>query len=175
MFAKTLVMIAVALAVGTPLHALAASFNAKPGAWEMTISTLVAGNPIPPEALANLPPEKRAKVEETMKARAGKPSTHTYKTCVSQKELDQDRIIKSENDDSKCARKVLSKSATKLVMEQACPAPHASTSQMTIEAKTPENLVASIDMVQGGASGKVHVDMKGHWLGASCAGIGEKD
>ena len=175
MSAKTLVTIAVALAVGAPLHALAASFNAKPGAWELTISTLVAGNPIPPEALANLPPEKRAKIEETMKARAGKPSTHTYKTCISQKELDQDRIIKSENDDSKCARKVLSKSATKLVMEQACPAPHASTSQMTIEAKTPENLMASIDMVQGGASGKVHVDMKGHWLGASWAGIREKD
>jgi hypothetical protein len=30
-------------------------------------------------------------------------------------------------------------------------------------------------MVRGGASGKVHVDMKGHWLGASCAGIKEKD
>lgn len=175
MFAKTLVTIAVSLAVGTPLCAVAASFNAKPGAWEMTISTLVAGNPIPPEALANMPPEKRAKIEETMKARAGKPSTHTYKNCMSQKELDQDRIIKSEDDDSKCARKVLSKSATKIVMEQTCPAPHASKSQMTIEAKTPENLVASIDMVQGGASGKVHVDMKGHWLGASCAGIKEKD
>jgi hypothetical protein len=46
---------------------------------------------------------------------------------------------------------------------------------MTIEAKTSENLVASIDMAQGGASGKVHVDMKGHWLGASCAGIKEKN
>lgn len=173
MFAKTLVTIAVAITVGTPLHALAAAFNAKPGAWEMTISTLVAGNLIPPEALANLPPEKRAQIEETMKARAGKPSTHTYKTCVSQKELDQDNILKSENDDSKCTRKVLSKSATKIVVEQTCPAPRASTSQMTIEATTPENLTVTIDRVQGGASGKVHVDMKGHWLGASCAGIKE--
>lgn len=80
--------------------------------------TLIAGNPIPPEALASMPPEKRAKVEEAMKARAGRPITITQKTCVSQKDLDQDRIIKSEAEDSKCRRKVLSKSATKLVMEQ---------------------------------------------------------
>lgn len=175
MFAKTLVTIAVALAVGTPLCALAESFNAKPGAWEMTITTLTTGNPMPPAALANMPPEKRAKIEETMKARAGKPSTHTYKSCVSQKDLDQNSIVKSENEDNKCTRKVLSKSATKIVMEQTCPASHASKSQMTIEAKTAENLVASMDMMQGGAGGKVHVDMKGHWLGASCAGIREKD
>jgi hypothetical protein len=31
--------------------------------------------------------------------------------------------------------------------------------------------VASIDMVHAGASGKVHIDLKGRWLGASCAGI----
>jgi hypothetical protein len=32
----------------------------------MSMTTLIAGNPISPEALANMPPEKRAKVEEAM-------------------------------------------------------------------------------------------------------------
>jgi hypothetical protein len=28
-----------------------------------------------------------------------------------------------------------------------------------------------MDMTQTGASGKIHVDVDGRWLGASCAGI----
>jgi hypothetical protein len=171
MFARSLITIAVVLVAGVPLQTLAAAFNAKPGAWEMTMTTAMAGNPIPPEALANMPPEKRAKVEESMKARAAKPVTIKHKTCVTQKELDQDRIVKAGADDHNCTRKVLSKSATKLVMEQTCPAPYASTAQMTIEAPTPESLTATIDMVRAEAKGKVHVDIAGRWLAASCEGI----
>jgi len=173
MFSRSLITIAalLALALGVPLQTLAASFNAKPGAWQMSMSTLVVGNPLPPEALASMPPEKRAKVEEAMKARAGKPVTITHKACVSQEQLDQDRIIQSEKDDSQCTRKVLSKSATRLVMEQTCPAPNASTTQMTIEANTPEALSANIVRVRGDGKGKVVVDVKGFWLGPSCAGI----
>lgn len=54
------------------------------------------------------------------------------------------------------------------------PAPRASTSQMTMEAKTPETIIGSIDMTRAG-SGKVHVDIKGRWLGASCAEIKDRD
>ncbi len=170
MFAKTLVTIAVALAAGTSLCALAETFNAKPGAWEMNVTTLTTGNPIPADVIAQMPPDKRAEIEEAMKERAGKPDSHTFKTCVTQKDLDQNSMIKSEKD-STCSRKVLLKSATKIVIEQSCPAPRASAGKATIEAKTPENIVAIIDTVQGGAGGKIHVHMKGRWLGASCEGI----
>jgi Protein of unknown function (DUF3617) len=175
MFARTLIATAVALAAGIPLQTFAESFNAKPGAWQMSMTTLIAGNPIPPEALANMPPEKRAKVEEAMKARAGRPITITQKTCVSQKDLDQDRIIRSMKDDSNCTRNVLSRSASRMVMEQTCPEPQASTSQMTIEATTPESLSASIVRVRGDGKGKVLIDVKGFWLGPSCAGIKDDD
>ena len=175
MFARTFVTIAIALVVAAPLQTFAASFNAKPGAWQMSMTTLMAGNPLPPEALANMPPENRAKVEEAMKARAGKPITITQKTCVSQKDLDQDRIIRAVKDDSNCTRKLVSKSATRLVMEQTCPEPRASTAQMTIEATTPESLTATIDMARADAKGKIHLDITGHWLGESCAGINEDD
>src|SRR5258708_25941019 len=124
MFARTLIAAAVALAAGNPLQTFAESVNGKPGAWQMSMTTLIAGNPLPPEALESMPPEKRAKVEEAMKARAGRPITITQKTCVSQKDLDQDRIVRSVKDDSNCTRNVLSRSATKLVMEQTCPEPH---------------------------------------------------
>lgn len=175
MFARTLVTFAIALAAGIPRQTLAASFNAKPGAWQMSVSTLIVGNPLPPEVLESMPPEKRAKVEAAMKARAAKPITLTHKVCVTQKNLDQDRIIKSGEEDSQCTRKVLSKSATKLVMEQICPEPRASTSQITIEALTPETLSASVARVRGDGKGKVKLDVKGFWLGPDCAGLEDDD
>ncbi|HKB84143.1 MAG TPA: DUF3617 family protein [Burkholderiales bacterium] len=175
MVAKTGGMIALALTFGIPLQTLAASFNAKTGAWQMSMNTLIVGNPLPPEALASMPPEKRAKVEQAMKERAARPVTVTRKLCVTQENLDQDRIIRADRDDGKCTRKVVSKSATRLAIEQTCPEPHASTSQMTIEANTPESLSASIVRVRGDGKGKVLVDIKGFWLGPSCAGINDDD
>ena len=121
-----------------------------------------------------MPPDKRAKFEAAMQARAGKSTTHVHTSCMTQKDLDEDRMIKSDGEDQ-CTQKIITNSATRRVIEKTCPAPHASTSQMTMEVKTPESVVASIDMVQGGASGKVHVDMKGRWLGTSCAGIKDRD
>ena len=117
--------------------------------------------------------DKRASVEESMKAREGKPVTRAFRICVTQEDLDRNGMIQPKDDDGRCKRNVLSRSATKLVIEQTCPAPHASTGKTTMRAKTPQSIVAVIDTVQGNASGKVHVDLKGRWIGASCEGIEE--
>ena len=175
MFKRTLIATAVVLAAGNSLQTFAASFDAKPGAWQMSMNTLIVGNPLPPEALESMPPEKRAKVEKAMKERAAKPLIYSREACVTQKDLDQGRIVPSYTDDSKCTRKVVSRSATKLVMEQFCPEPHAATSQMTIEAKTPESLSANMVRVRGDGKGKVLADVKAYWLGPSCAGIKDDD
>jgi hypothetical protein len=175
MIAKTVIATAVALAAGNSLQTFAASFDAKPGAWQMSMNTLIVGNPLPPEALASMPPEKRAKVEKAMKERAAKPVALSHKTCVTKEDLDQDRIIPSDKDDGRCTRKVLSRSTTRIVMEQTCREPNASTSQMTIEAMTPESLSANIVRVRGDGKGKVLIDVKGFWLGPSCAGIKDDD
>lgn len=170
MLANKLFRYTVALALVMPLHALADSLNAKAGAWEMTTTTLTKGMPIPADALAKMPPEQRAKIVKSMQARAGKQVTHVTKKCMTKADLDQDRVMKSD-DEKQCNRKIISKSANKIVFEQTCAAPHTSTATMMIEARTPESIVSSIDIVQGGASGKIHVDIKGRWLGASCTGI----
>ena len=139
---------------------------------------LTSGSLIPPDLLAKMPPEQRAKFEQSMQARSGKPMTHMSKTCVTQEDLDQNRIIKEEEEEKadglQCASKVISKSSSKLVIERTCPAPRASTAKMAMEAKTPETIVGSIDMTRAG-SGKVHVDIKGRWLGARCAEITDRD
>ena len=157
--------------------ALADSLNVRPGTWDISITTQTGGSLIPPDLLAKMPPEQRAKIEQSMQARSGKPMTHASKECVTQEDLDQNRIIKEEEekeDELQCTMKVISKSSSKLVIERACPAPPASTSKMMMEAKTPESIVGSLDMTKA-ESGKVHVDIKGRWLGASCAGIEDRD
>ncbi len=171
MFTKDIFRCALALAIVVPLHGFADALNVKTGAWEMTTTTLITGMPMPAEALAEMTPEQRARIEAMMAARAGKPSKHVSKSCVTKEDLDQDSMIKSDNVD--CKKDVISRSTTKIVVTETCDAPHASTSNVIIEARTPENVVASMDMTQPGASGKIHVDVDGRWLGASCAGIGE--
>ncbi len=133
MLAKTLVAIAAMLAAGA--CAGAESFNAKPGAWEMSVTTVTTGNPIPADVLEALPPDKRAEIEASMKERSGKADTDTFKSCVTQQDLDQNSMIKSESD-SKCTRKVVSKSSTKIVVEQTCPPPRASTARRRSKQKT---------------------------------------
>lgn len=152
--------------------ALADSLNAKLGAWEMTSTSTTSGTLIPPDTLAQMPPERRAQVEAAMKARSGKPHSFTTKECLTKEDLDLNRILKDEDEDEglQCTTKVMSKSSSKLVMERTCPAPRASTTHSSFEAKSPDTIAGSIDMIRAGA-GKVHVDIKGRWLGASCAGI----
>jgi Protein of unknown function (DUF3617) len=155
----------------------ATSLNAKPGAWEITTSTMSTGITMPPEVLAKMPPEQRAKIEKSMQARDGKTRTHVTKSCVTKEELDQDRMLKSDEDQDgrQCSKKLVSKSPTKIVMERTCTGPRPSKSTMVVEAKTPDNMVSTIDMVHG-TGAKVHVEINGRWLAASCAEVkGAKD
>jgi len=157
-------------------YAFADSFNVKPGAWEMTLTTITTGSLVPPDVLERMPPERRDKFEKAMQARSGQPKTRVSQKCVTQKDLDQNRLIKeeSEADEPRCTTKIASKSSSKLVMERSCSEPHSSTSQITVEAKTPESVVASVDRALEGA-GKIHIDIKGRWLGTSCAEIKDRD
>ena len=159
------------------LDARAESLNVKPGAWEMTVTTVASGMKLSPETAANMTPAQRVQTEQMMNAREGKPHTMTVASCVTKEDVSQDRIIKEmedEDDDAEvnCKVKVISKSSSKLVIDQICPGPPASTGHLTIEAKTPESLVATGDRNLKG-SGKTHMDIKGKWLRASCEGIEE--
>ena len=174
--ARFVCLLALGLLTNLPLlwptpKAQAESFNAKPGAWEMTFSGLSTGTMIPPDVLAKMPPEQRARIEQSMQARSGKPGSRSTKSCITKEDLDQNRIIKEEEDEDEpgCATKVVSKSPRKMVLERSCPSPRPSISRMTMEAKTPETLAATIDMDRAG-SGTVHIDIQGRWLGTSCAG-----
>ena len=149
----------------------AEALNAKPGAWEMTVTTAGSGNVIAPEALARMPPERRAMVEKMMAERGGKPNTSVRKSCVKKEDLEHDRFTEGD-DDSGCTRTTVSRTATKVVVAMSCPGTPPREGRFTFEAKTPQTVVGVID--QETAGGKFHVDINGKWLGASCEGIPDR-
>jgi len=156
----------------SPLCAFADSFNMKTGAWELTYTSTSSGTPFPPEMLEKMPPERRAKLEEAMKARSGQPKTRIHKGCITQTDLDQNKFLKAEGEkETDCAVKVLTKSTTKLVMERSCPA-HGANFKISVDVKTPETVVGTIDGSVG--SGQMHTAVKGQWLGESCDEIKDR-
>jgi hypothetical protein len=156
----------------SPPCVYADSFKMKTGTWELTYTSTTSGALIPPEMLETMPPERRAKVEEVMKARPGKPKTRVQKNCITQKDLDQNNFMKGEGEEeTECPVKVLSKSATKLVMERTCPAQGANF-KISMDVTTPETVVGTIDGSLG--AGKMHADVKGQWLSGSCDEIKDR-
>ncbi|MDH4252244.1 MAG: DUF3617 family protein, partial [Nitrospira sp.] len=51
------------------LDARAESLNVKPGAWEMTVTTVASGMKLSPEMAAKMTPAQRVQMEQMMKAR----------------------------------------------------------------------------------------------------------
>lgn len=175
--ARTFVHVIVILGIMVTLDARAESFNVKPGAWEMTVTTVASGLKVSSELSAKMTPAQRAQMEQMIKSREGKPHTMTSQSCITKDDLSQDRIIKEMEDEDedtavRCKVKVLSKSSTKLMLDQLCPGPPTSTTHFTIEAKTTESIAAVGERSEGG-SGKTHIDIKGKWLRASCEGLDE--
>lgn len=158
------------VAAGTflPPVAGAEALNAKPGAWEMTVKATMEGITIPPETLAKMPPEQRAGAEKMMGDKAGKVNTSVIKTCVRKEDLDQDQFIK--NNDPDCTVATTTRTPTRLAATRSCKGPPPSKGKVSFEARSPESVVGTIDQ-QRTDGGRLHVDIAGKWLSASCEGI----
>jgi hypothetical protein len=166
---KTRARQALLLALVTPTLACATTFNAKPGAWESTTTSVMSGSLLPAAELAKLPAAQRAKLEAMMAAQSGHARTMVHKSCITQADLDQNRLLKSDGEEH-CKTRVVTSSPIKLVLDRECPPPHANTAHVVIEARSPENYVGHID-VSIADGGQMHLDIQGRWLGASCAGL----
>ena len=60
-----------------PFATQAETLDIKTGAWEITMKTLIEGMQIPQKAMASMPPDQRARMEEAMRARSGKAPART--------------------------------------------------------------------------------------------------
>jgi len=147
-----------------PLVSQAATLDIKTGTWEMTLSTAMSGMPMPKEALAKMEPAQRARIEASMRAQAGQGKPHISRSCVTREDLDRGQLMRS--DEPNCKRKVITQDARHLEMEEVCTGPEPSKSHFKFDATSSERYTGSIDMLRG--DGKVHIDMSGRWIGATC-------
>jgi len=148
--------------------------NVKLGLWEVTTVTETTGMPpIPPDALANMTPEQREKVEAMMKARGmGAPRTTTRKSCMTKEKMDKGAMF--GEDRPNCTRTVVTSTSSKVEVHMQCKE-HDTTSNVTlkVEALSSENVKGSM---QADASGSGHTmninsNFTGKWVGAACGDV----
>src|ERR1700687_4981983 len=93
--------------------------NVKEGLWEMTVTHSMTGMPampaIPPDTLAKMPPEQRARVEAMMK---GGASTDVHKECITKEKLEKQLAF--SDDRKECTRTVPNSTSSKLEMKIHC-------------------------------------------------------
>jgi hypothetical protein len=159
--------VAAAYAAGTPL-------NIRLGLWEMTTTGEVSGvPPIPPETLARMTPEQRARAQAAMAARmAQRDKPEVRKQCVTKENLERGFDPKNSGAQG-CHTTITSSSAQVMEMKQECSGQHKFTGTFHFEAPTPVTVVGKYDMVMsaGPNTMTMKLNMSGKWLGADCGAV----
>jgi hypothetical protein len=93
--------------------------DVKVGLWEVSTTHSMKGIPtagnIPPDVLAKMPPEQRAKIEAMT---SGKPTTDVIKSCVTKEKLEKRSAFMSNR--GECSRTVVSSTGRKMELKIHC-------------------------------------------------------
>ena len=161
-------MLAAAVLVVTSAQA-AAGLNVKTGQWEVTYTTKMEGSMMPKSVLDSMPPDKRTKMEASMKQRASAPPrAHTTKSCITDKDLQKGAF--EADPDGGCKKTLVSQTATHQEVNFVCTEDgETRTGHMTVDATSNDRMEGQIEIVT--PNGKVNTQLAGKWIGPSCAGI----
>jgi hypothetical protein len=116
-----------------------------------------------------MPPEARARMEAAMKKRQSQvPKSHTYKTCLTQKDLSRPFGKQKDTEDDKCTNTILTATRTVQEYKMECggSAPHSGV--MRIEALSRERIKSTMKMNMNSSRGVVNMEISGRWLAADC-------
>jgi hypothetical protein len=150
--------------------------DVKMGLWETSMTHATAGIPqmpqIPPEALAKLTPEQRARMEEMMKNRSGASGTTTTKSCITKEKLEKNMAFRDER--TQCTRTVVSSSGSGFEMKLHC-GEKDSTSDGTfkLDVINSESVKGAFHMVVSGGDHTMNIDntFTGRYLGPACGDV----
>jgi Protein of unknown function (DUF3617) len=141
----------------------------KTGLWENTMTRDSGGAPmIPPEVLAKMPPEQRAKLEERIRASQGPQTT---KSCITQEQLNK-AFAPDQQAPGSCRRNVITSSATKQEIQVDCTSDKSKTTgTIRVEAVSSELVKGVIQMSMTGAANRnmsFNSTFTAKWLGPTC-------
>lgn len=148
--------------------------NVKTGLWQSTSTITVTGSlGLPPEVLAKMTPEQKARYEAAMQAQAGgHSSTHTEKSCLTQKDLTTDPFAQKDSDDENihCHGTLLSSTSTDIVLQETCSGEATMNYTMKIHAADSEHATGTGTgtATMGGHTMNSSVKFQSTWIGATC-------
>jgi len=149
--------------------------NVKLGLWETTVTHSTSGMPgIPEDALAKMPPEQRARMEEMMKQKGigGGPATTVTKSCITREKLDKQTAF-AENREN-CKRTVVSSSPSRMEMKFHCEENKAvSDGTFIAEVVSSDSTKGSTHFVTNSEGHTMTMDFKftSRYLGAACGDV----
>ena len=158
------VLAALILAAGVSRADDVTPLNLKPGLWETTTVQERSGMPsIPPETLARMPPEQRARIEAMT---AGKAAPITRQSC----RLENDLKPFTDDNTQSCKQTIVTSTSTKQEVKMEC---EKGTANVTVEARDSEH-VNGLVVMHMGANGRT-MDMKiaitAKWISSSCGDV----
>jgi hypothetical protein len=175
---------ALALLAGTLARAAdPVPMDAKTGEWEYTVTTQVTGMQapqgaqampaIPPEVLAQMTPDQRAKMEAGMKQSAammsGKPATMTNKNCIKKEDLA--KMVPNTGKQQNCKMTYVTSTRSKQEIKMDCDeSGQKMTGTVVVEALSPDATKFSMEMtgMQDGKPMGMKINGTGKWLSATC-------
>ena len=147
--------------------------NVKEGLWEMTVTHSMSGMPatpnIPPDVLAKMPPEQRARVEAAMK---GGPSTDVRKECITKEKLEKHSAFSNNRGD--CTRTVVNSTGSKLEVKIHCEEKQASTDgTLVLETVGSDRVKGTMQAVTNanGHTMNMNFTFSSKYLGPACGDV----
>lgn len=147
--------------------------NVKEGLWEMTVPHSMTGMPaspnIPPDALAKLPPDQRARIEAMMN---GSSTTDVHKECVTKEKLDQHSAFSANR--GSCTRTVVTSTGSKMEVKFHCEDKQTiSDGTLLVQAIASDNVKATMHSVTNANGHTMNMDfvITSKYLGPACGDV----
>ena len=150
--------------------------DVKLGLWETTSSVQTSGMPpvnIPPDALARMTPDQRAKMEAMMKSQgSGSPRTTTAKTCMTPEKMKRSEMFYERK---QCTKTVVTSSSNKLELQIHCTMEGGAKADGTVRVEriNSESTKGSVQMVttSGDHTMNMNSTFTSKWLGPDCGDV----
>lgn len=148
--------------------------NVKTGLWQSTSTITIIGSlGLPPEVLAKMTDEQKARYAAAMQAQSGgHSSTHTNKGCLTQKDLTTDPFARNNSDDENihCHGTLLSSTSTDIVLQETCSGEATMNYTMKIHADSAEHAIGTGTgtATMGGHTMNSSVKFDSKWISATC-------
>jgi Protein of unknown function (DUF3617) len=119
-----------------------------------------------------MPPDQRAKMQETLTPGGGKPVTTSDRACLSQEMLDRWDAFANDGSSADCRRTLVERNAQRVRFTVVC-ASRKSTGEGEFSAGGADRVIGKMTMQTRSDRGdsKISVQSESRWLGADCGAL----